>query len=130
MVSHPGRTVALVATRKTARDSARGRYGAGTIHELGEGRWRLTISLGTDPVTGKRRRASKVVHVATKKAAQEELNVFLTEEHGHREAETVGAVIAEYLENAHGMSPTTAPRTRRPSPATSLRTWPACDFAS
>lgn len=56
--------------------------GNGTIvkRERTKGRpsWQLRISLGTDPITGKRRRLSKVVH-GTKKQATKELQNWIQE---------------------------------------------------
>jgi integrase len=95
--------------------SSRARYGSGSVDQLGPDRWRLTISLGFDPITGKRRRTSKVVRVTSKRAAQTELSKFLTEQHALAASETLRGVIREYLDLAvgdpndlsTGMSPTT-----------------------
>lgn len=45
----------------------------GSIRPLGDGRWELQISLGTDPATGKRRRRSRVYN-GTETGAARELN--------------------------------------------------------
>ena len=57
-------------------------WGSGSIEELGPRRWRVSVSLGRDPVTGKRRRLRFIVH-GTKRDAQRALNKAIREqEHG------------------------------------------------
>lgn len=51
----------------------------GTVEPLGNHRWRLAFELPRDPMTGKRRRPTKTVTVANRKAALEELATFITQ---------------------------------------------------
>lgn len=86
---------------------ARSAYGAGTLQHLGGDKWRLFASNGTDPITGKHRRASRTVHAPNKKAAQKLLGAFVAEAHGTRTAATLAALLDEYLTHKADMSPST-----------------------
>jgi integrase len=84
-------------------------YGAGTVQHLGGDRYRLFFSVGRDPVTGKPKRKTPTIRATSARDARQQLAKLASAEQGRRDAETLGAVIAEYLELAatNGMSPTT-----------------------
>lgn len=82
-------------------------YGAGTVRHLGGDRYRVYYSVGSDPVTGKPVRKSPTIRAASSRAAWDELARLRSAEQDRRDVETLGAILAEYHDAAHGMSPTT-----------------------
>lgn len=86
---------------------ARSHYGAGTVLQVGPDRWRLYVSLGRDPVTGKHRRATRTVTARTGKEANAALAAFVGAQHTTGQAGTLSALLVEYLDSCHGMSPST-----------------------
>ena len=91
-------------------------YGTGTITDLGNGRWKLIVSLGTDPLTGARRRPTKVVHATSRTDAQRQLNSWHAELVDHRVDRsnvTLGQLLDAYFAARPGMSPTTAAESAR-----------------
>lgn len=86
--------------------------GSGHIEDLGDGKWRLRVDDGRDPVTGKRRQKSRNVRGSERKAKQE-LARFLNEldiktDRGTN-SRTVGDLCHDWLEQARpNLSPNTA----------------------
>ena len=81
-----------------------------SVEKLGPGRWRLVVSLGRDPITGKYRKASKVVHVDGKREAQKLANAFELNIDDHQVDggnTTLAALLDRYLEHRTKMSPST-----------------------
>src|SRR4051812_46496188 len=75
---------------------ARGEWGAGSVKAKGPGVWEVVVSVGNDPVTGKRRQLRRRVH--GKKSEAFDLLAELRKEHGggrHRDM-TLGELIAEW----------------------------------
>lgn len=72
----------------------------GHIRSHGDGAWRLHVNGGTDPVTGRRRQVSKVVH-GSRKEAERALTKLLGEVdgggHGHGSDATFGQVLDAWL---------------------------------
>jgi integrase len=87
--------------------ASRSHYGSGTVTERSKGVWQLRVSLGTDPITGKHRRATKTVQAKNRKEAVAELAKFQGEDHGRREGSSLGGLIEEYIDASHEMSPST-----------------------
>lgn len=90
----------------------------GSIQDRGD-RWEIVISLGTDPVTGSRRRRSRTVPKSshTRRQAEKVLTELLTESDQAvitPTAGTIGQVVAAWLDLAEGdLSPTTLRRYRQ-----------------
>ena len=75
-------------------------WGSGSIEERSRGRWRVTVELGPDPVTGKRRRRRFTVK-GTKRDAQQALREAESErDHGGVDPNriTTGEWLAHWLE--------------------------------
>ena len=72
---------------------------SGSITQLGKNRWRVRVSGGNDPVTGKRIRLSKVVHGSKKDAIAERTRMQI--EVGDIDRATKGMTFAEFAENVY-----------------------------
>ncbi len=74
----------------------------GHIRPHGDDKWRLYIYVGTDPVTGKERRITKVV-AGEKEAAERELTRLLGEldsgHHGRRGDRTLGQLVDAFIDH-------------------------------
>lgn len=68
---------------------------SGSIQQLGKNRWRVRVSGGNDPVTGKRIRLSKVVHGTKKDAIAERTRMQI--EVGDVDRATKDMTLAQYL---------------------------------
>lgn len=74
----------------------------GTVDPLGNNRWRLAFELPRDDATGKRRRPTKTVTAANRKAALEELATFITQRSSLEQTlprRTVNELIDVWLEH-------------------------------
>ena len=69
---------------------------SGSITQLGKNRWRVRVSGGNDPVTGKRIRLSKVVHGTKKDAIAERTRMQI--EVGDIDRATKDMTVAQYME--------------------------------
>lgn len=72
---------------------------SGSIQQLGKNRWRVRVSGGNDPVTGKRIRLSKVVHGTKKDAIAERTRMQL--EVGDVTSATKDMTLAQYLDEVY-----------------------------
>ena len=72
---------------------------SGSITQLGKNRWRVRVSGGNDPVTGKRIRLSKVVHGTKKDAIAERTRMQI--EVGDVDRATKGMTVAEYFDEVY-----------------------------
>lgn len=72
---------------------------SGSITQLGKNRWRVRVSGGNDPVTGKRIRLSKVVHGTKKDAIAERTRMQI--EVGDVDRATKGMTVAQYMEDVY-----------------------------
>lgn len=70
---------------------------SGSIQKLGPNRWRVRVSGGNDPVTGKRIRKTKVVHGSKKDAIAERTRMQV--EVGNVGRATADMTLAQYLED-------------------------------
>jgi integrase len=68
----------LVQEKLPAHHAPRGRRGTGHVERRGKG-WRIIVTAGRDPVTGKVRRISRTVYVANELEARTEAARMLTE---------------------------------------------------
>jgi integrase len=87
----------------------------GTIEKLRSGSWRITLSLGEDPTTGKYRRSRHTVE-GTKKDAERERTRFLREYDTGGYVEPIKLTVAEYVERwlkEYVATRIDKPRTRR-----------------
>ena len=71
--------------------------GSGSIEQRSMGRWRVTVALQPDPVTGKRRRRRFTVH-GTKRNAQAAL-IEALHERDHGGVDPDGVMTGEWLEH-------------------------------
>ncbi len=73
-------------------------------------RYQLTVDVGTDPVTGKRKQFRK--RYATEAEAREKLSNILTDVsrgvHVHDRETTVAQVVDDWLASKHALKPSTA----------------------
>ena len=85
-------------------------YSTGSIRDLGEGRWRLYVSVGKG-LGGKRRRPSKVVEAKNKREAERLLKKFIAEVESSQYVEkmTLNGLLDLFLEEKVS---TLAPRTQ------------------
>ena len=72
---------------------------SGSITPLGKNRWRVRVSGGNDPVTGKRIRLSKVVHGTKKDAIAERTRMQI--EVGDVDRATKDMTVAQYMEQIY-----------------------------
>lgn len=70
---------------------------SGSITQLGKNRWRVRVSGGNDPVTGKRIRLSRTVHGTKKDAIAERTRMQI--EVGDIDRSAKGMTLAQYLED-------------------------------
>ena len=92
--------------------------GTGSVQQLGPGRYRLRVFVGTDPITGSPRQITRVVHAKTQREAQQMLDalrddVATVEPTGS--TATVRTVVTEWLSHseARGRAPKTLHEARR-----------------
>ena len=77
-------------------------YGSGSIHERSKGRWRVTVELPRDPITGKRRRRRFTVKGTRRdalKALREALRDKAYEPAAHRELPSFRA--GKHIRSSH-----------------------------
>lgn len=72
---------------------------SGSITQLGKNRWRVRVSGGNDPVTGKRIRLSKVVHGTKKDAVAERTRMQI--EVGQVDRAVKDITVAQYLQDVY-----------------------------
>lgn len=72
---------------------------SGSIQQMGKNRWRVRVSGGNDPVSGKRIRLSKVVHGTKKDAIAERTRLQI--QVGDVDRATQGMTFAEYAETVY-----------------------------
>jgi integrase len=71
---------------------------AGSVRERSPGRWQLRVYRGRDPLTGRKRWATKTVAATSEKDAQRQCNVWDAELHAHDggDAGTFGDLVARW----------------------------------